>query len=121
MHQSQHAVVYQRYTVTDMMCQPAANAACTVYAGPAAYRTPGCKGSTTPGKVACAPSAAAISHWADFASLLTSRWSGAKGRFTHYIIWNEVPKYQSRHSGTMLQCRPHLHMCAWMTHLLDGQ
>ena len=61
-----------------------------VHAGPPAYRHPQCKGSTLLGYVGCAPRYDALQSWADFASLLTSRWQGIKGRFTHYIVWNEV-------------------------------
>ena len=51
---------------------------------------PDCQGNTLTGKIACAPTDESMYAWNDFVAFLTSRWSGANGRFTHFIIWNEV-------------------------------
>ena len=60
-------------------------------AGPTQFQDPGCVGDPTLGKVGCAPTAASVYAWADYSALLASRWpGGAAGRFTHFIVWNEV-------------------------------
>ena len=60
-------------------------------AAPTQFQDPGCLGDPTLGKVPCAPTAASVYAWADYSALLASRWRGGPaGRFTHFIVWNEV-------------------------------
>ena len=55
------------------------------------YRNPDCTGNSLTGRVSCAPRDDALWAWNDFSALVTSRWQGGKaGRFTHFIVWNEV-------------------------------
>ena len=62
-----------------------------ICAGPAQFQNPNCTGNTLTGTIACAPTDASMYAWNDFLAFLTSRWGGGvKGRFTHFIIWNEV-------------------------------
>ncbi|KAK9813417.1 hypothetical protein WJX73_007443 [Symbiochloris irregularis] len=62
-----------------------------MWGAPSAYQNPGCLGNGQGGKQACVPRADAIPAWRDYAILLVSQWQGGSaGRFTHFIVWNEV-------------------------------
>ena len=53
------------------------------------YQDPNCIGDPTLGKTPCAPRADVLWAWADYCTLLASRWQGGKaGRITHFIVWN---------------------------------
>lgn len=60
-------------------------------AAPTQFINPNCTGNSLVQQLSCAPRADALPSWADFSTLLASRWQGgAAGRFTHFIVWNEV-------------------------------
>ena len=65
-------------------------------AGPAQFAHANCTGNSLVGKLNCAPRPDALPSWADFSTLLASRWQGGSaGRFTHFIVWNEVTRLQN--------------------------
>ncbi|KAK9787472.1 hypothetical protein WJX73_006388 [Symbiochloris irregularis] len=61
---------------------------------PTQFINPNCTGNSLVQQLSCAPRADALPSWADFSTLLASRWQGgAAGRFTHFIVWNEADNY----------------------------